>query len=536
MAACDGADGGGPNTTGTGGAADGRPKTAGKAFDAASQSREATDNAPDAASQSPEPAGQGYRAANRAVDAPPKPKLRIYVPANQAEFPDGLDVNRNEVAAWITQKTGYPIEWEIQPKENVRQRLNTLIASGEAHDLIVTIDKSLFADYARQGLLAPLDGLLGDADSPIRRNVPQEAWASVRYDGTAYAIPLPQNMEASSGLFVRKDWLDKLGLERPATLDDYYAVLKAFKERAPGGPGTVPLVATAADGGGNAFGFLGAFAGAFGLGAPYMVKEGKVVYTRVEPEAKAYLAFMNRLYAEGLLDKDYPVNKFPHLVDKLVEGRAGMTTMGWSTAGTIAEALGRKDPRADIGFIDPPVGDGGVSGVERNAPVKLFMMIPASSPYAREAVDFLNRYMTPEVLDVVSYGWEGRHYEKKGGTILAKEESARLAYRIYYTLWDTAADFLNRVRLKGASAYYDPIAKDARFDNVLNLAPPIAVVETNNAVLSAMTNDAYVKMITGALPLSAFEDYAQRWSDSGGAETLAALNRWYESASPFLRP
>lgn len=38
-------------------------------------------------------------------------------------------------------------------------------------------------------------------------------------------------------MFWRKDWLDKLGLEVPKTLDDYEKVLTAFVEEDPDGNG-----------------------------------------------------------------------------------------------------------------------------------------------------------------------------------------------------------------------------------------------------------------------------------------------------------
>lgn len=454
-----------------------------------------------------------------------KVPLKIYVPSNVEEFPAGKTVNNNEIKSFVEEKTGYSLQWDIQPKENVKEKLNIMMASGEAPDLIMTTDKTIFANFAQQGLLAPLDSYIDQVAPEIKKLVPNDTWKAVTFDGKKYAIAVPQNQEATSGLIMRKDWLDALGLQVPKTLEDYYQVLKAFKQAGK----TIPLVAGAADGNGNAFGYLDAFAGAFGLAVPYALKDGKIVHTRAEPEAKEFLAYMNKLYNEGLLDKEYPVNKKANVTEKLVGGKAAMTTLGWADAKGITESLIQKEPNAKFVYVDPPVGKNGMSGVSKNSPVRTYLMVPASSKHPKEVVDFVNKYMNPEVLTVVSYGWEGKHFERKDGAIVATPEAEQIRYRIYYTLWDTLQDFQNRVKLKGFSTYYDPIIKHAKVENMLSLAPPIDVIEKKNQELTDLTNEYFIKIITGALPIDAYDDYLKKWKSMGGTESVDAINKWYTS-------
>lgn len=46
-----------------------------------------------------------------------------------------------------------------------------------------------------------------------------------------------RNDSTSGVLFINKTWLDKLGLPVPATMDEYYEALKAFKKKDPNGNG-----------------------------------------------------------------------------------------------------------------------------------------------------------------------------------------------------------------------------------------------------------------------------------------------------------
>lgn len=59
-------------------------------------------------------------------------------------------------------------------------------------------------------------------------------------DGEIYNLAevfIEGNEVAPKSLIIRKDWLDKLNLEIPETIDDWYTVMKAFKEQDPNGNG-----------------------------------------------------------------------------------------------------------------------------------------------------------------------------------------------------------------------------------------------------------------------------------------------------------
>lgn len=455
--------------------------------------------------------------------------LRIYVPSNVEEFPAGKDLNNNEISDFIEEQTGYDIEWELQPREGVDQKINIMMASGDTPDLIITSSKEIYANLAQQGLLAPLDEVLEEVGTTIMANVPDETWKAVTYEGKKYAIAVPQNQVSRQGMLVRTDWLEQLGLDIPKTVDEYYETLKAIKEQNPGGDGTIPMLGGAAENNGDAFGFIESFAGAFGLGAQYVEKDGAVVHTYTQPEAKDFLTFMNKLYQEGLLDTDYPVNKEANIKEKLVGEKAAMSTIHWATAKGVVESLNEKNPDAKLEYIHPPVGPDGKYGFTKNTPVRVYMLIPRASKNVKETVDFINKYMEPDVLKTVSYGWEGTHYNEENGLIVATEEAEQIRYRIYYQIWDTEENFLNRVSLKGFSPYYDPITEYVTYTNITDYAPPLPVVEENAQTLKDLTNEYFTKIIAGALPMSAFDEYVEKWNSMGGTASLEAINEWYET-------
>src|SRR5690606_3699865 len=141
------------------------------------------------------------------------------------------------------------------------------------------------------------------------------------------------------------------------------SALKTIREKK---PELIPMVGGAADGNGDAFGYIESFSGAYGLGAKYVVKGDKVVHTYTQAAVKEYLSYMRNLYSEGILDREFPVNKNPNIQEKMVSGQAVMTTIGWADAKGITEAFLEKNPNAKLELIHPPVGVDGQFGYQQN--------------------------------------------------------------------------------------------------------------------------------------------------------------------------
>lgn len=131
-------------------------------------------------------------------------------------------------------------------------------------------------------------------------------------DRHIYALPFLGDKDGFSPypkLWINQKWLTKLNLKMPETVDDLYAVLKAFKEKDPNGNGVadeIPLTASLVNGQGTAkhLDTRNTILNDFGFTDLIDVENGKVRYAPVESGYQAYAEFMKRLYADGLLDKE----------------------------------------------------------------------------------------------------------------------------------------------------------------------------------------------------------------------------------------
>ena len=115
--------------------------------------------------------------------------------------------------------------------------INNLLAAGTAPDICYTYSYPTIQTYANMGGVLDLAPLLEEnkdlvpsmfewlGDSLIYQDLDPNA-------GTLWAIEGKRNETCRINTFVRKDWLDKLGLKEPTNRAEFEAMLVAFKDNA----------------------------------------------------------------------------------------------------------------------------------------------------------------------------------------------------------------------------------------------------------------------------------------------------------------
>lgn len=135
--------------------------------------------------------------------------------------------------------------------------------------------------------------------------------------------------ESFIGLVVRKDLLDKAGLDIPVTLDDWYEALVAFKDMGIKYPlSCQAMMLTMAQCFSSAYDITVPVVGYdIGNTAFALKDDGSIFYGPAQDSYKEYLAFMNKLYSEGLLDPDFMVQDRTNVQSKVIcAARCWLTT------------------------------------------------------------------------------------------------------------------------------------------------------------------------------------------------------------------
>jgi putative aldouronate transport system substrate-binding protein len=186
-----------------------------------------------------------------------------------------VDINLWALAA-VTESQPPPADWEgykiIRDKLNINlkftilpagtdgeTKLNVAAAGNNFPDLTDGGNFDLFYKWQQQGLLAPVDSLLPMMPERTKmRYSDQNLNKLMTVNGKMYGLQEPNPIPNVEGLVIRKDWLDKLGLKPPTTLDELLEVAKAFTEKDPDGNGK-----------NDTYGYGAIIEGNFGLGLKF---------------------------------------------------------------------------------------------------------------------------------------------------------------------------------------------------------------------------------------------------------------------------
>lgn len=209
----------------------------------------------------------------------------------------------------LEEKTNIGFEFNTPSSESMDEKLNLAFASGDLPDVLFGIGFSVEQEtkFGSEGQLIPLEGLIEEYAPNLQKifkEKPEVIKSITAADGHIYSLPFVDSelgFLSYQKLWINQNWLDNLGLEMPETIDDLYTVLEAFKERDPNGNGKADEIPMA---GSKDVNVLGVMLNSFGFTGYLDVRTGNVRYAPVEEEFKDYLAFMNKLYQEGLYDSE----------------------------------------------------------------------------------------------------------------------------------------------------------------------------------------------------------------------------------------
>jgi len=221
----------------------------------------------------------------------------------------------------------------IPPGGDGETKLNAAAASNSLPDLFQLVSANrtelrnrLFTFY-ELGLLASVDELMPLMPERVERHYNDPLLLDlVTFDGRQYGLPEPPAIPKREGLVIRKDWLDKLGLEPPTTLDELFEVAKAFTEQDPDGNGQDDTYGIGAfiegPGVGRRFNYM---FGAYGVPGVWNFNDpanfGLNVRNAQYPEA---VAFLKKVVDEKVVDPDWPTLNKDEFRARWKQGRFGI--------------------------------------------------------------------------------------------------------------------------------------------------------------------------------------------------------------------
>lgn len=464
---------------------------------------------------------------------------------NQAK--EGIDYNDNYVVKALEEASGIDLvmETSLSNATDELQKKIMMCASKEAPDAFVTYYNSgEYYELATQGLLRPLDEYLTDEYlANYLKYVDGDFLDKFRVDGVLYGLPdyVEQACNPTSGILVRKDLFDQMGIEVPVTLDDFYAMLVKAKEM---WPDKIPFGTTE----GN-YNFMQISFNCHGTTCDD--GNGGRVYNYTTEGYRDFLTFMNKLYTEGLIETEYATMTSGQKNEKIINDGYFSQLTWWAGPCVNYQNVFNTVEGCEFFFIPYPVTKDGAKGTVVSKTLATHMvMIPTttSDEKAKLAIEYLNFYASDFALRVSLYGVEGENYTLKDETATGwyipdaveqtLAENLAVGWRILYDWFTTPAHFEARAEIKHYDVYYNALMAVGAVGDMLNVnVEPHAIYAKSEdyADIYNMTGCAdYVSeqqplFISGARPLNEWDDFQKELIDRGLEDLSEEMNKWADS-------
>lgn len=450
---------------------------------------------------------------------------------------EGQDPTKNDYTDYISEKANVELELVVDAVD-YEQKLNTMLASNNPPDMFMlggSMARDKMTRFASEDMLLPLDDYLADYPALVE-GMKKEAWELAKYDGKIYGVPMQRNDPTPYLTFVRKDWLDNLGInpEDVKTIDDWYNMLKRFVTDDPDGNGIDDTFGLVAQANTTEPDFtLTMFLDSFGAGQDKYV-DGELLPNYILPEYKEWLKFMNKLYEEKILDPEYVVSSGTQLWEKVASGKYGGFMWFWG----LQEYQSKNLDRNNLVAMAPPLrADGSEAKYIYSSPIRHIISVSADCENPEAVLDMLNWAFTDEGSTFVYAGLEGKDYDIADGNIVIKEDrrGKNIGWR-NLTLGIQNPN-VDQEPLKGIMEQNNGelgmehllLSNQYGGYNELKLLCP-SFAELAQYDLSKPVLEFTDKAITGAVDIDAeWDNYVASWRKAGGDLKIQLATEWYEN-------
>lgn len=317
------------------------------------------------------------------------------------KIPEGQTWDKNPWSDMYLKDFGikYKVLWAV-PDSQYEQKLGVAIASNQLPD-ITAVDAVQLKKIIDSGMATDMTKAYQDYISPAAREFIEGdggmALKQCTFDGKLMALPLSTgNTDHPALLYIRKDWLDKVGLQPPKTVEDLLKISEAFTKQDPDKNGKADTYGLGLSkelyNSGN-YELTGLLA-SFGAYKEWIRdSSGKLVYGSIQPQTKTALEALAQMYKNGEIDQEFGVKDSGKVNESVVSGKIGMFYGAqWTPFSPIPDAK-KNDPKADWRAYPIPSVDGSAAKVPVGLSASTFYVINKNCKNPEAAVKMLNAYV-----------------------------------------------------------------------------------------------------------------------------------------------
>ncbi len=311
--------------------------------------------------------------------------------------------------------------------ETVQDRVmsvNRIIRSGDLPDIIGGGElRSQFNMFGPQGAFVQLDTLIPEHAPNLRAFFeanPDLLKAARAYDGHLYYIPYFQEGTFTRGYFIRQDWLDRLGLQQPQTVDEFYKVLVAFKTQDPNGNGLadeVPFFARDFSDLLSLSPLWDARSSGNNAELEFYIEDNEITHGLIQPEFRIVVRNLAKWYREGLVSRDLLEKRRADRDHMLRENLGGATHDWFASTASYNDNLKEIIPGFQFLPMIPPASVSGrrVEETRRDMITDHGWAISYTNPDPIATLEYFDFWFSEQGNRLQNFGIEGVHYDMVDG-------------------------------------------------------------------------------------------------------------------------
>ena len=483
--------------------------------------------------------------------------------ANNSNLPDQNTYEDNAYTRYLRKMLNIQNDDVYMEREDRYDELVNILAKDQTlPDVLVISDRAILKELVENDLIEDLTDVYENCTTPrikeMFESYGSDLWDMGSFDGRLMAIPETVTDHGPRLLWLRKDWMDELGLEEPKTLEDAFDIIESFVANKMGtsdGEDPVGLVCDT-DLVGNtssSYSVEPVFDKFYASPQQWVNQDGQIVYGSVTQETKNALSYLHELYERGVLDQNFALRAQNNLRDLVVDGKCGAFFGLWWTPNNPLVDVYEKDKEIDWEpyYLQKSETDDAYDSFRDNKYVvvrkgyehpeivmKIISVLFDYTRYEANDADEVNEYFAlnvdptarPLVINV-DYNEATFQITKdiravEDGT--KKEESLSAIEKSYY---DACESFLHGKSSTPAdwAAYKSRIsAVGLLVDGGYQSKERRYLDDTDGELpksLQQLEKKSFIQIIMGEKPISYFDTFVKEWYDQGGEEITEQIRK-----------
>jgi putative aldouronate transport system substrate-binding protein len=471
----------------------------------------------------------------------------------------GVEPVKNSVWKKLEEISGIKWNYTVVDTTSWAERLSLTWASNELPDLFYNgIGSADVFSYIRAGKLldigpyldqyAPDFKALMDINADVRRAITLPGGKIGSFVSTNMEIAPGQGQCPPEYVGINTKWLNKLGLKMPTTADEFYQVALAFRDRDPNGNGQKDEIAMVPRNAGvGGLKFLDAWFGFMVDGNDTFLDGDTVKYAPFMEEYVASLKYYNKLYTEGLLDKEIFTQNNAQVIAKgsgttelygAVISSAEFTVVGEARANDFDIAPVFKAPNGKEIWFNRVYANPGVG------------VISAATKYPEALVRWCNMFYDSDYSKYVWMGLEGDAYEwnadgtwnwklrsstdtttaiRAEKTLQAGSHGASMCPPEWFKLNDAVEAPVNRKRVWMAENFFGKLR--VAMPQIYYETADMRTISTISTDLKSYENQCFAKFVTGEMNIDReYPAFVAQLKQMGAENMVSLIQKNYDAS------